>query len=70
MPQVEGKDVPGEPSPHADVSHARSVTALCRASFSRVNSSPVFVSTSVYGRPCRRVWWRTGSPGESIRVRT
>ena len=58
----------GEPSAHADVSHVRSVPALRRASFSRVNSSSVFVSTSVYGRPCRRVWCRTGSPAESIWV--
>ena len=44
--------VPGGPSPLADVSHARGpVTALCRASFSRVNGSPAFVSTSVHGRP-------------------
>jgi putative transposase len=40
----EVKNVPGGPSPHADVSHARSVTSLCRASFSRVNSSPVGVT--------------------------
>ncbi len=62
-------NVPGGPSPHADVSHARSVTALC-ACFSLVNSSSVFVSTSVYGRPCRRVWCRTGSAAESIWVWT
>ena len=68
--QAESTDVPGAPSPHADVSHARPVTALCRASFPRVNSSPVLVSTSVYGRPCRRVRCRTGSPAESIRVCT
>src|SRR5207302_7685380 len=51
-------------------SHARSIMALRRASFSHVNSSSVFVSASVYGRPCRRVWCRTGSPAESIWVCT
>lgn len=42
-------------SPHVDVSHARSVTACCRAFLARVKSASVLVSTSVYGRPSRRV---------------
>ena len=44
--------------------------AVCRAVVARVNSASVFVSTSVYGRPCRRVWCRTGSPAKSIWVCT
>src|SRR6266542_5728824 len=52
--------------PHVEVSQARSVTACCRALVARMNSASVLVSTSVYGRPCRRVWCRTGSPAESI----
>jgi len=40
-------DVRAYASPRVDVSHARSVTALCRAFVARVNSSSVFVSTRV-----------------------
>ncbi len=41
---------------HVDFSHARSVSAWCRAVDARVNSSSVLVSSKVYGRPCRWVW--------------
>src|SRR3954462_6624922 len=66
--QLRGRDVGYGRS--SLLSQARSATALRRAFVARVNSSLVFVSTGVDGRPGRRVWWRTGNPAVSIRVCT
>jgi len=62
--QVESQDVPDEPSPHADVRHARSVMALRRASFSREQFAGLRQHERVW--PCRRVWCRIGSSAEPI----
>lgn len=40
---------------HVEASQVRSAPAWRRVARSRENSSSVFVSTSVYGRPCRLV---------------
>jgi hypothetical protein len=52
------------------VSQARSASRRWRVRRSRSKSASVLVSTRVYGRPCRLVWWWTGSSAASIRAWT